>query len=119
MFNNETVAVKKLHVSKDDKIEDIHREFRREVWLSSSLRHPCIVGLKGFSYSPLSMAMEICAHGDLFEYLSKRPAITWQTRLKLAKNIADALQFLHGVSPKICHRDIKSPNVLVSLYHIH
>ncbi len=34
-------------------------------------------------------------------------------KLKIAQNIADALHFLHSQKPKILHRDLKSPNVLV------
>lgn len=42
--------------------------------------------------------------------------IPWVLKLKIASNIADALHFLHSQTPKILHRDLKSPNVLVSFH---
>ena len=52
------VAVK---IVKQENQEDhlrIFKEFRREVWLSSTLNHPCIVQLLGCSLKPLCLIME-------------------------------------------------------------
>jgi len=43
-------------------------------------------------------------------------ALTWPMRLKMAMDIARAINFLHTRSPPMIHRDLKSANVLVSLF---
>jgi len=39
--------------------------------------------------------------------------ITWPLRLKIAKDIAKGMAFLHGLTPPVIHSDLKSPNILV------
>jgi serine/threonine protein kinase len=39
--------------------------------------------------------------------------IDWHIRLKLSVDIALGMAFLHGISPPLLHRDLKSPNVLI------
>jgi serine/threonine protein kinase len=68
-WNNSAVAVKKLRMSKDeiigtsfdeDTLSKAFAEFRREVWIMSSLSHPCIVQLIGLlCYSPLRIHLVV------------------------------------------------------------
>ena len=41
------------------------------------------------------------------------PVLSWQTRLSIARDVAEALSHLQGLNPPIVHRDIKSANVLL------
>lgn len=74
------------------------------------------------------MVFEYIGGGDLKHFLQKFPGkISWKMTLKMAVNITgncgnhsliihnrkDAVAFLHRQNPKIIHRDLKSPNVLV------
>jgi len=43
----------------------------------------------------------------------ERRKIDWSLRLRIAKDIAKGVAFLHRCSPPILHHDLKSPNVLV------
>ncbi len=89
-----------------------------------------IVELKGYCLKPFCLIMEFLPYGSLYDYLKKHKGILdisleigihsrqykdipWAMKLKIAQNIADALHFLHSQKPKILHRDLKSPNVLV------
>lgn len=79
-------------------------------------RHPNIVAMLGVCTSPLCIAMELMNVGALDKYL-RNPAtgkLTWNVRLKLAIDIAQGMHFLHHSTPPIIHRDLKSPNVLLS-----
>ncbi|EFA82412.1 leucine-rich repeat-containing protein [Heterostelium album PN500] len=93
-------------------------EFRREVWLMSDLSHPNIVVMKGFCFDPYSIVMEYMDLGSLSHHLRKKKecneTLPWDIILKIAKDVASGMSFLHNISPPLVHRDLKSPNILLS-----
>merc|ERR1712216_205112 len=55
-------------------------------------------------------------HGTLFDFLRSNSVVTplvWPTRLHLATQAAEAVEYLHGREPAVIHRDIKSSNFFV------
>eukprot|EP01132_Coremiostelium_polycephalum_P000699 gene699-862_t len=114
-LRGQIVAIKQIALQGNSQAaaEDIFREFRREVWLSNTLTHESIVSLKGYCLDPCCIVMEYIPNGNLYQYLRKNQNIPWSLKLKIAINIADAIKHLHGFTPKICHRDLKSPNILM------
>src|SRR5262249_2874015 len=61
------------------------------------------------------IVMEYMCLGDLFNYLHSTEQISWPLRLHFALDISQGLAFLHTQKPQIVHRDIKSPNVLITV----
>ncbi|KAL6078168.1 Myotubularin-like phosphatase domain, variant 2 [Balamuthia mandrillaris] len=123
-YKGEPVAVKRLKTKEEsgmlgEEAEnarlDAFTEFRREVWVMSGLDHPNIVPLRGFSLEPCCIVTEFMQHGSLYSYLhdEKSANLSWALRFKIAKDIAKGCAFLHGCSPPVLHRDLKSPNILV------
>ena len=113
LWKGDVVAVKQLKVEEDLALE-AYAEFRKEVWLMSGLRHPCIVNLLGYSTSPLVMVMECVTGGDLYGLIhNEKIEIDWHVRMKIALDMAYGMEFLHSMNPPLLHRDLKSPNVLV------
>ena len=103
------VAVKRL-----DNLAEILRNdpqlFEKEIKLWSQLKHPCIVEFFGITYK-LSLVMEFMEHGSLRNLLKKRPLAS-STRIKLATQVAIAMDFLH--SKGVIHRDLNPNNVMVT-----
>ncbi|KYQ93736.1 leucine-rich repeat-containing protein (LRR) [Tieghemostelium lacteum] len=93
-------------------------EFRREVWLMSSLSHPNIVPMKGFCFQPYSIVMEYMDLGNLSTYLLAKKqegtTLSWPVILKIASDVASGMSYLHNSTPPLVHRDLKSPNILLS-----
>ena len=96
----------------------------------SSLSHPNIIQLYGILEEPKAMVLEYVGGGDLFELIhpeeafpGKRDAlqqsdIPWEQRIAFAHDIAAGLAYLQSISPPIIHRDLRSPNIFVSISEI-
>ena len=92
-------------------------EFTREVTLMSKLRHPNLVNLICFCSDPFMIVMELVSNGELYSLLHDdklRSKITWQLRQRIAIDICKGMAYLHSKIPPIIHRDLKSPNILMT-----
>ena len=67
------------------------------------------------------LVYEFIPNGTLFEYIyheSQASTISWETHLRIAAKIANALSYLHFAAfPPIIHRDVKSSNILLDNTH--
>ena len=107
-----TVAIKQL--SEQRMNEAGIAVFDREVGLLSGLRHPNIISFYGacFEAGHYSLVMEYMPKGSLYSVLQKRKNLLWGECYKVATGIVSGLSYLH--SNGIWHRDLKSPNVLLT-----
>jgi serine/threonine-protein kinase CTR1 len=79
------------------------------------LEHPNIVRILGYCTSPqLKVAMELIDGGDLYNVLHEKVWFEAQELLQYAYDIAMGMEYLHSFTPPVLHRDLKSPNILVS-----
>ena len=140
LWGDRPVAVKKLLKSSDGiddddnllPLADAHRgllsdleltsrakaEFEEEIKLIRRIKHINIVLCFGAGKAPdgsLFLVLEFCSRGSLQSILADA-SIEWHRlrQLEIALHAARGIQFLHGMKPISIHRDIKSPNVLVS-----
>lgn len=94
----------------------LEKEFEREVRAMTSLRHPNLVLFMGACKTPqMTIVSEFCAGGSLFALLheSKNIAISWKQKLKIIKDVARGMLYLHESPSPILHRDLKSLNLLL------
>nr|XP_043629691.1 serine/threonine-protein kinase-like protein At5g23170 [Erigeron canadensis] len=119
--NGQIVAIKtpSLGLCKLQDTSKIENEFRI---LSSICPNQFLVNLLGTSHNSVGHRVLVIEHmpgGMLHEKLhlalpdSSPPS--WRKRVKLAIQIARAVQFLHESKPLIIHRDIKPENILLDL----
>lgn len=50
---------------------------------------------------------------NLYQLFQKRPNLDYYSKLRIALDVAEAMEFLHGRG--IIHRDLKSVNILLNL----
>ena len=87
-YQGATVAVKQLKEEKTQNLIKAYDEFRREVWLMSSLKHPNIVCLQAYTVKPFAMIMEWLPCGDLYTFLQDHSKpMEWDMGLKVAYDI--------------------------------
>ena len=106
----------------DEEMETLAGNMIREASLMAEFRHPNIVQFIGVCVSPPSLITEYCSRGSLMELLrtaktdpEKACQLSWDRRLGLLADAARGVLYLHSNTPHaVLHRDIKSPNILVS-----
>jgi len=117
-WNGQDVALKVLDMSKKSALLEVFTEFRREATFMQSLKHKNIVALHAIVLDPFCLVLEYMNRGNLYEFV-RSPQIkedpssfTWQMRVGIALDIAEGMNFLHSIH--FIHRDLKSPNVLLT-----
>eukprot|EP00698_Gefionella_okellyi_P005534 TRINITY_DN15046_c0_g1_i1.p1 TRINITY_DN15046_c0_g1~~TRINITY_DN15046_c0_g1_i1.p1 ORF type:complete len:568 (+),score=109.89 TRINITY_DN15046_c0_g1_i1:114-1817(+) len=112
------VAVKKLFKTVADDDDPALQELMAEMSAMRSVKnHPNVVLLMGVVFEPptLGIVMEYLPRGSLYDLLHRqkqRPSLELATRMAL--DVARGMAFLHSAQPPIVHRDLKSPNLLIT-----
>ncbi|XP_023739879.1 probably inactive leucine-rich repeat receptor-like protein kinase At3g28040 [Lactuca sativa] len=111
------LAIKNLVVSN---MIQYPEDFDREVRVLAKVRHPNLVSLKGYYWTPKLQLLvtDYIPNGSLQTRLHERPPssppLSWQSRFKILLGSAKGLAHLHhSFSPPIVHYNIKPSNILL------
>ncbi|GAA0145502.1 hypothetical protein LIER_05683 [Lithospermum erythrorhizon] len=97
------------------------KEFAKEAKKFSNIRHPNVVGLRGYYWGPTQheklILSDYISPGSLASFLydrpgRKNPALTWAQRLKIAVDVARGLNYLH-FDRALPHGNLKATNILL------
>ncbi|KAA8527692.1 hypothetical protein F0562_035439 [Nyssa sinensis] len=91
-----------------------------ELKILQKVNHGNLVKLEGFCIDPEDancyLVYEYVENGSLHSRLhgNKNEKLSWKTRLRIAVDIANGLQYIHEhTRPRVVHKDIKSSNILL------
>ncbi|KAF0688690.1 Aste57867_19719 [Aphanomyces stellatus] len=121
-YDGQAVIVKSLNLAKPrDEIVSASRALVTEIATLTCLHHPNIVDFIGFSYSVerrFSCVLEYMENKTLRVLLdtpSAAAAMTWENKkLHYAIDVCRALAYMHSLTPKLIHRNMKAANVLLT-----
>ncbi|KAJ1414392.1 Serine-threonine/tyrosine-protein kinase, catalytic domain [Sesbania bispinosa] len=97
------------------------KEFVKEIKKFANIRHPNVVGLRGYYWGPTQheklILSDFISPGSLASFLYDRPGrkgppLTWAQRLKIAVDVARGLNYLH-FDRAVPHGNLKATNVLL------
>lgn len=90
-------------------------DFAMEADMMQRLDHPNVVKLYAAYSRPPALVLEYVPMGSLDHVLRGMGAgpLQWPLIFRMALDIARGMEYLHAHEPRILHRDLKSPNVLV------
>ncbi|HEX4422450.1 MAG TPA: serine/threonine-protein kinase [Kofleriaceae bacterium] len=105
-------AIKVLHPEMSQK-QDVVMRFFNEARAATAIRHPGIVEIYDFGWTPEGAAFIVMEHlqGETLASRSERVQMQWQTALAIARQIAGALGAAHAKG--IVHRDLKPDNIFL------
>ncbi|KAH9530800.1 hypothetical protein CY35_19G003100 [Sphagnum magellanicum] len=116
--DGQEVAIKVLDV----KSSQGPSEFFNEVDVLSRVSHRNLVSLIGYCLEDdqKMLIYEYMHKGSLYDHLygdlstSANEQLDWTTRLHIALNASQGLEYLHsGCNPSVVHRDVKTNNILL------
>jgi serine/threonine protein kinase len=113
-MDNDTIETPMSVHEKDAAIAD----FRQEISVLKSLRHPHIVLLLAYSttdnYECLISELMKCSLLDVFKsHLVQGTRMPARTKIIYATQLAQGMNYLHTCKPPIIHRDLKPANLLI------
>ncbi|KAG6769373.1 hypothetical protein POTOM_025004 [Populus tomentosa] len=115
------IAVKKL----DSNSKQGLRQWQTEVGFLARVSHPNIVKLLGYCQAEgdkeLLIVYEFMEKGSLnYHLFGKRSdrILPWETRVRIATGMAQALSYLHTMEKPVIFRDFKTSNILLNESYI-
>ncbi|KAK1416557.1 hypothetical protein QVD17_32348 [Tagetes erecta] len=115
LLNGCQVVVKRFSVAYFKSHGVNRRHVCKEIKAISKLRHPNLVPVRGwcFDHQETMVVYDYVQNGVLDDWLYGIGILPWSRRLKVVRDVAQALSYLH--SQKLAHKNVKTSSVFVDV----
>ncbi|KAE9615176.1 hypothetical protein Lal_00048214 [Lupinus albus] len=115
LSNGSNVAVKRFSDQFLNTYISDRKRFLKEITTISNIRHPNLVLVKGWcdENNQIMVAYDFVHNGSLDKWLFSDGVLPWARRLKIIKDVADGLNFLH--TKKLAHKNLSCSSVFLDL----
>eukprot|EP00026_Physarum_polycephalum_P002635 Phypoly_transcript_02643.p1 GENE.Phypoly_transcript_02643~~Phypoly_transcript_02643.p1 ORF type:complete len:891 (+),score=95.14 Phypoly_transcript_02643:341-2674(+) len=113
MVLNEPTAMKVEELRLRDDKNAIY-EFQHELTAKSKLEHENLIKMHGITISPLRVVHELIPGPNLLMVLQEGHKLSMKWKLKLAIDIATAINYMHSHAPPVCHRNLHATHIFVA-----
>ncbi|OIW16532.1 hypothetical protein TanjilG_32203 [Lupinus angustifolius] len=115
LSNGSSVAVKRFSGKFLNTYISYRKRLLKEIATISNVRHPNLVLVKGWceDNNEIMVAYDFVHNGSLDKWLFGTGVLPWARRLKVIKDVADGLNFLH--TKKLAHKNLKCSSVFLDL----
>ena len=109
-----TIAVKKCPLGDDDKLDMALKEIKA---LDHVPRHENVVQIIAFVFTEQTafIAMEFCELGNLESFAKRKKRMSNTEKFNVMYQCANGLEFMHTLPQPVAHRDLKPPNILMTM----
>lgn len=111
IYNNVEVAIKEMEVNTLNvrNQKEFQREIETLVKLSPQINLVSLIGVSQ-KKDNFYVVTELCNGGTVFDILHRKKDVnvSWLHRVKMCRDIAKGMLYLHSLEPPIIHRDLKS-----------
>jgi len=117
--SSERVAIKVLRggiTSKPALKDRLKKALEHHSAICAQFRHGNISRFYGFAYNcgvMPALVLEHHANGNIIEY-AKQHAVGDDEKLRLVREVAAGMEYLHGFQPAVVHGDIRGANVFIN-----
>ena len=97
--------------------ENFSIQFKKEATILATLRHPNLPRVSDYFHIPGQgqyLVMDYIDGEDLRERIEREENLSEKEVIIIGLLICDALMYLHNLSPKVIHRDIKPGNIRIT-----
>lgn len=114
-----TIVVRKPSGKREHDVDYVFNE----IVMVSQINHRNVVRILGGCFETVTPmpVFEFVNNGSLYDHIHEKDLssrISWENRLRILTEVADAAAYLHtGTSKPIVHRDIKSSNILLDEHY--
>lgn len=117
IYKGQKVSVKRCLLREDDSMTPEQLlNLEREINTYQALDHPAIVKYIGcvLQHPNLAIVTEFVPNGNVFDLLyMRRVNLPAAIRLRIARTVVDAIQYMHRCDPIVIHRDLKTQNLVL------
>ncbi|KAI3816877.1 hypothetical protein L1987_10661 [Smallanthus sonchifolius] len=115
LLNGRQVIVKRFSIGYFKSHGVNRRHVCKEIKAMSRLRHPNLVPIRGwcFDHQETMVVYDYIPNGVLDDWLYGIGVLPWSRRLKVVRDVAQALNYLH--TQKLAHKNVKTSSVFINV----